>query len=273
MASVERSTLLSACRTWLRPVARWLLRSGITWKEFAELSRAVFVATATDEFGIRGRPTNVSRVALLTGLSRRDVRKARLADVAADTAEAADDALNHASRVMTGWHRDAEFLDAAGRPLDLPMSGEGASLESLLRRYAGDIPATALEKELLRSHTVERMADGRYRALRRYYMPSPMDGLAVERSGSVLADLVATVEHNLASAGREPTRFEGRAQNRRIDPRHLPAWRAFMEREAQGFLERVDEWLSTHEAAGDGTGIRLGAGVYAIHETHNGAAR
>ena len=273
MASVERSTLLSACRTWLRPVARWLLRSGITWKEFAELSRAVFVATATDEFGIRGRPTNVSRVALLTGLSRRDVRKARLADVAADTAEAADDALNHASRVMTGWHRDAEFLDAAGRPLDLPMSGEGASLESLLRRYAGDIPATALEKELLRSHTVERMADGRYRALRRYYMPSPMDGLAVERSGSVLADLVATVEHNLASAGREPTRFEGRAQNRRIDPRHLPAWRAFMEREAQGFLQHLDDCLSTHEADGEGVAIHLGTGFYTIHETQNGAAR
>ena len=84
---------------------------------------------------------------------------------------------------------------------------------------------------------------------------------------------VATVEHNLACAGREPTRFEGRAQNRRIDPRYLPAWRAFMEREAQGFLERVDEWLSTHEADGDGVGIRLGAGVYAIHETQSGAAR
>ena len=268
-----KSASLAAARVLLRPVVRLMIRAGISWKEFADLSKTAYVEVATDEFGIRGRPTNVSRVALLTGLSRRDVRKARLADVAADTAEAAEEALNHASRAMTGWHRDAEFLDAAGRPLDLPMAGDGASLESLLRRYAGDIPATALEKELLRSRTVERLPDGRYRALRRYYMPSPMDGRAVERSGSVLADLVATVEHNLASAGREPTRFEGRAQNRRIDPRYLPAWRAFMEREAQGFLERVDEWLSTHEAAGDGTGIRLGAGVYAIHETQNGAAR
>ncbi|MFO1406368.1 MAG: DUF6502 family protein [Steroidobacteraceae bacterium] len=270
MAKPERSSVLSACRTWLRPVARWLLRSGITWKEFAELSRSVFVATATEEFGIRGRPTNVSRVALLTGLSRRDVRKARLADGTGDAAEAAEEALNHASRVMTGWHLDADFIGADGRPLDLPMDGDGACLEALLRRYAGDIPATALVKELIRSQTIERTNDGRYRALRRYYMPSPMDARAVERSGSVLADLVATVEHNLARGERESARFEGRAQNRRIDPRHLPAWRAFMEREAQGFLERVDEWLSTHEATDDVAGIRLGAGVYAIQDSKTG---
>ena len=43
-----------------------------------------------------------------------------------------------------------------------------------------------------------------------------------------------------------------------------------MEREAQGFLERCDDWLSTHEigpvAAGTVIPIRLGAGVYAIQE-------
>ena len=60
-------------------------------------------------------------------------------------------------------------------------------------------------------------------------MPRAMDGRAVERAGSVLADLAATVEHNLSRTEREPSRFEGRAQNRHIDPRHLPAFRAFVE--------------------------------------------
>ncbi len=64
--SVTKSAL-NACERWLRPIARWLLRSGVTWKEFADLARGVFVVTASEEFGIRGRPTNVSRVALLTG--------------------------------------------------------------------------------------------------------------------------------------------------------------------------------------------------------------
>ncbi len=75
-----------------------------------------------------------------------------------------------------------------------------------------------------------------------------MDGQAVERAGAVIADLATTVEHNLSRDAAEPPRFEGRAQNRHVDPRQLPAFRAFMEREGQAFLERCDEWLSAHEA-------------------------
>lgn len=260
-------SIVSACRLWLRPVARWLLRSGLTWKEFADLSREVFVATATQEFGLRGRPTNVSRVALLTGLTRREVRRIQAETRDAPSA-ATEDSLNHATRVLTGWHLDADFLEHDGRPRVLSTP----SFEVLLKRYAGDIPTTALVKELIKSGSIEHLPDGGYRALRRYYMPRQMDGRAVERSGSVLADLATTVEHNLSRSEREPARFEGRAQNRSIDPRHLPAFRAFVEREAQGLLERVDDWLTAHEADAntDTTTLRLGVGVYAIHDTTTG---
>jgi Family of unknown function (DUF6502) len=263
--------IASACQRWLRPVARWLLKSGITWKEFAELSRSVFVDVAATEFGLRGRPTNVSRIALLTGLTRREVRRYRESgEVAPLQDPRAEDDLNHASRVLAGWHLDAEYIDELGRPRPLPAAGTGPTFAQLVRRYAGDIPVTALTKELLRSGSIERAADGSYRALRRYYMPRAMDGQAVERAGAVVADLVTTVEHNLSRDASEPPRFEGRAQNRHIDPRQLPAFRAFMEREGQAFLERCDEWLSAHEAQpGAGattTTLRLGAGVYAIQE-------
>ena len=75
MNSPVSTALRSACRTLLRPIALILLRGGITWKEFAELSKSVFVSVATDEFGIRGRPTNVSRVSILTGISRKEVNR------------------------------------------------------------------------------------------------------------------------------------------------------------------------------------------------------
>jgi hypothetical protein len=266
--------IITACRLWLRPIARWLLRSGVTWKEFAELSREVFVDTATDEFGIRGRPTNVSRVALLTGLARREVRRVQ-ALVRQPRTTSAEDSLNHATRVLSGWHLDADFLEPDGRPRELPASGPAPSFEVLLKRYAGDIPTTALVKELVRSRSIEKLPGGTYRVLRRYYMTRQMDGRAVERSGSVLADLATTIEHNLSRGERDPSRFEGRAQNRHVDPRHLPAFRAFVEREAQGMLERVDDWLATHEAesAAGAASLRLGVGVYAIHDTTTGESR
>jgi hypothetical protein len=186
---------------------------------------------------------------------------------------AAEEALNHASRVLTGWHLDSEFLEPSGQPRLLPADGAGASLAGLLRRYAGDIPATALVKELLKSGSVERLGDGSYRAVRRYYMPRAMDGRAVERSGSVLADLATTIEHNLSRRPSEPSRFEGRAQSHCVDTRHLPAFRAYVEREAQAMLERVDDWLAAHEAAAGGAAVRLGVGVYAIQDMTSGDSR
>ncbi len=271
MATPAPRPIINACRLWLRPIARWLLRSGLTWKEFAELSREVFVEIATQEFGLRGRPTNVSRVALLTGLARREVRRIQAATREAPAASA-EESLNHATRVLTGWHLDADFLEPDGRPRILPATGPAPSFEVLLKRYAGDIPTTALVKELVKSASIERLPDGSYRALRRYYMPRQMDGRAVERAGSVLADVATTMEHNLSRTERDPSRFEGRAQNRNIDPRHLPAFRAFVEREAQGLLERVDDWLTTHEATANAgaQGLRLGVGVYAIHDLQTG---
>jgi hypothetical protein len=267
----SQRSIVTASLRWLRPIARWLLKSGVTWKEFAELSRGVFVSVAAEEFGLRGRQTNVSRIALLTGMTRREVRRYRESDV--DTAVVdvrAEDDLNHASRVLAGWHLDREFIDEIGKPRTLDATGEGTTFAQLVRRYAGDIPVTALTKELVRSGSIERTTDGRYRALRRFYMPRAMDGQAVERAGAVIADLAATVEHNLSRDATEPPRFEGRAQNRHVDPRQLPAFRAFMEREGQAFLERCDEWLSAHEAQ-PGAGapvatLRLGVGVFAIQE-------
>ena len=46
---------------------------------------------------------------------------------------------------------------------------------------------------------------------------------------------------------------------------------AFLEKEGQAFLERVDEWLSRHEAPpADGgsktRSLRVGAGVYGIQD-------
>jgi hypothetical protein len=192
---------------------------------------------------------------------------------AAGSGTSTEESLNHASRVLTGWHLDPDFLEPDGRPRVLPAAQGQASFEVLLKRYAGDIPTTALVKELVKSGSIERLESGAYRVLRRYYMPRQMDGHAVERAGSVLADIATTVEHNLSRGPSDPSRFEGRAQSRHVDPRNLPAFRAFVEREAQGLLERVDDWLASHEAGATTEGaatVRLGVGVYAIQDEMTG---
>ena len=72
-----KDPILNACRHALRPIVRVLLRNGVTWSEFADLGKELFVDVARSDYGIQGRPTNTARVALMTGLSRREVTRVK----------------------------------------------------------------------------------------------------------------------------------------------------------------------------------------------------
>lgn len=259
-----KSQVLTAFRLTFRPVARILLRAGITWKELTEVVKATYVEVASDDFGLQGRPTNVSRVSILTGLTRREVR--RLRDLLDEADPQVFQRMNNATRLLSGWYQDPDFSDGQGQPLALRAEGDGQTFQALWKRYAGDIPVTAMLKELLHVGAVEQTADGKLRALTRYYMPALLDAEAVIRSGSVLEDLGNTVAYNLHRKPEDPSHFERRASNTRIPREAVDEFRAFLEDEAQGFLERVDAWLTTHEAekARSTHLIRLGLGAYWI---------
>jgi hypothetical protein len=265
---------LAALRLALRPVFRLLLRSGVTWQDASDVCKATLVEVATNEFGLHGRPTNMSRVAIMTGLGRREVR--RLRDLLTSAPAIEPGRLHSATRVLTGWHLDADFTDDAGLPLDLPFEAGPAktgepSFAGLCRRYGGDLAPVTMRRELARVGALEEQADGTLKVLKRYYMPLQMDPDAMVRAGSMLEDLGTTVSFNLGRPEDEPRRFAGRATNTRISPADARRFRAYLELEGQAFLERVDEWLSRHELADDGTGgkartFRIGVGVYGIHD-------
>jgi hypothetical protein len=259
-----KKAALSACRLLLRPLVYLLLKSGVSWREFAEVSKTSFVEVATDRFGIRGRPTNASRVAILTGLGRREVARQRELLEAGSPPE--PPYLNAATRVLSGWHQDPDYLDADGQPRVIAATGAAPSFEDLCRRHGGDIPASALLKELRSVGAISRGDDRALRALSRVYIPLRVDAAKVLRAGSVLEDIGTTVVHDLTCPPRQLLRFERRAVNDRIAQKHLAEFRQFLELEGQGFLERVDDWLTRHEASAEesarGETLRLGVGVY-----------
>ena len=57
METVDREALFQGTRQLLAPLASLLLKCGLTWREFAEVGKGVFVDVASREYGIRGRAT------------------------------------------------------------------------------------------------------------------------------------------------------------------------------------------------------------------------
>jgi hypothetical protein len=261
---VDKALTLEFLGRVLEPIVRLMLRAGVTWKEFSELSKAKFVDVATADFGIRGRPTNASRVAILTGLDRRDVRKLRKA---APTAPP-QGYQSKASQILDAWHHDAEFLDARGKAAALELDGDGPTFSALVRRYAPALPVVAMAKELKSVGAVEELADGRLRPLTRAYVPRGLPAERLRLWASVLSDVANTIEHNFTRDDPTPSRFERRALNLRVDRRALPEFRELLEAEGQAFLERIDDWLSAHQAtdSDDASAVRLGVGLYQIED-------
>lgn len=265
-----RSVALAACRAALKPLVRILLKHGVMHREFVELSKQVYVEIARDDYGIRGRPTNVARMALLTGMDRKEVTrvKTRL-ERRADQVPSQDrqQGQDRITRVLSGWHQDREFLGIGGKPLELPLDGPAPSFAALVKRYGGDVPASTILRELKRTGTA-RVADDTVQVLRRNYRLDTVDAAALSRAGSVLRDIGQTVAHNLYRAPRDESRFEARATNVLIPPWALPAYRKFVYAEGQAFLEKIDAWLTAaeipeQEKAGSGA-QRVGLGLYWI---------
>jgi hypothetical protein len=246
-----------------------LLSCGVPWKEFAEIAKSAYVEVATERFGKRGRPTNVSRTAVLTGLTRRDVRKQRTKLASTQTPRTGY--VTKASLLLSAWHLDPQFTDKKGKPRPLPADGAGLSFAALLKRCGGaDVQPTTLLKELIGAGCVRRRADGRLQALRRDYIPQTTDAQLVKLWGARLADLATTYAHNMARTEREVARFERSAVSDRIPSSALPEFRKVLEKEGQAFLERMDAWLTAQQVLPaqevETNVLRLGVGVYHIQD-------
>jgi hypothetical protein len=282
MADNLKAHVIATVKSLMKPIIMLLLRNGVTYKEFALLCKSIFVEAAAQDYGIRGRPTNVSRIAVLTGIDRKEVK--RIKDMLQENTIAveAQTAQDRITRLLTAWHRDPEFSDGDHQARQLPLEGPSGSFQSLVRRFGGDVPRQALFKEMLRVGVIARQETGVI-PLSRYFFPAQSDPHALLRAGSVISELGETLFHNLylvddsKPSQKQRRRFERRASNNHVDSRHAKAFQAFLDTEGQAFLERVDAWLSEHEvtesqdgvdsAVREDRGIRLGVGVYAIEKS------
>ncbi len=253
--------VIQSCRHLLRPVVRFLLRQGVQWNDFAELAKETYVEMARADYGIDGRPTNNSRVAMLTGLSRREV--ARVRDVLLDAVPQEDERQgSRMARILTGWHTDPEFTGSDGQPRELGAE----AFDALLTRYAGDLPHTAVRKEMLKHGLIGELDDGTYRVLQRDFVYSSLDPEIVRQLGVALHDHATTLEHNLNENRDGERRFEGLADNASIPATAMGEFQRFVEMRGLAFLEDIDAWLSEHQTDEQGARtVRLGAGAYLIH--------
>lgn len=255
---MEIKTLLAnSLYQLLRPVARIAMRHGLTTRDFHDIAKKAFVDVAREAYGIGGRPTNKSRVAALTGLTRAEV--ARLVDLNGEGSDERLGGRHPLNRVVTHWLRGADWTDADGQPRELLVEGESGSFSALVRAVGCDLPWQTLLRELQRMEIVERR-DESVRLCKRGFIPG--GGEEADRIpflGENAAALVDTIDHNLR--GDEP-RIERKLVFRGLDEAGCQRLEALVREQGQQWLEFLNNDIGATSAEDPGQDRFTGVGLY-----------
>ena len=241
-----KQQVLDAFLLVMRPIVRILLRYGIGSREFVEVAKTAYVDVASSDFGLRGRPTNISRVAVMTGLTRKEVKRLR------DKIESGDSRISVKTTpladVLHHWHAQEEFTDARGRPMALPFSGEGKSFSTLVKKYGGDIPAGAMRTELSRVGAIRENPNGELEVLERVVVPdSDHDGLIAVLVHGAYA-LLSNIAHNsdpIRDNDQMPNRF---AYTQAVTTDRTSQIRRIAKDRIGDFAQSIDDIFIAYEA-------------------------
>lgn len=184
----------------LRPLATAMIRAGMTFPMFNKLAREAFVEAAAEDFPVDGDPPNQSRIAILSGVHRKEIR--RLFEQDRSIPEPPP-TLPLSAKVIAVWTSASEYLDAGGKPRPLPRScsDDTPSFEKLVRSVSKDIRPRSLLDEWVRQEIAE-IHDDMVHLVRPAFLPAGGYDEKAYFFGRNVRDHVAAGAHNLAGDGQ-----------------------------------------------------------------------
>jgi len=244
-----REQLNTAYGRLLNPLIQILIRNGVTAMETCELVRKVFVDAATArEFALSGRRMSDTRIAILTGLSRKEVY--RLRHEKSNPKEGAN--LSRVMRVVAGWNQDPDFTGPYGLSLAVPFEADPSvntpSFTELVRRHSGDMAPRAMLDELLRTGLAVMDDQGLIRNTGRTHIPIKLDPAAIERLGRVIARIADTLDFNNQLTDPEDGRYETHVEtDLGLTQEQYEEFNIYLRQKCQLLIETLDKWLAMQE--------------------------
>lgn len=270
-----QEALLRGAVAALRPYVRRMLDVGITFGRLEAALRELFVDVAAREMGPPGGPPTDSRVSILTGINRKEVRRIR--SLATDAAPRTFSRSLVAS-LVSRWVTDARTTDAAGRPTPVPYDARrGPSFVGLARKTTLDLHPRALLDVLIGAGAAV-LREGDVVALTRAaYVPQRGRPEALAMLADDPPELIETMLHNVLDEGEGP-RLQQKLAYDNIGSDGLARLRAALRREADRLFKRSNAVLLRHDRdrsahAPGGARTYAGIGIYYFEASREGQPR
>ena len=202
--TLQPDALLRPLRRLLRPLVRLLIQGGVTFPALADLLRSLYVEVAARELLTDPRARTDSRISLLTGVHRKEIRRWRSETRPEDTAPPV---ITRTSQIIAHWLHDDEYVDAERRPLPLPRlprSEGGPSFERLVQSVTSDVRPRAVLDDWLNHGIVAMDAYDRVVLDTAAFVPRPGSAEQLFYFGRNLHDHVSAAAANVTASGSAP---------------------------------------------------------------------
>jgi len=259
----------------MRPLVRLMMQSGLTFPVLADSLRRLFVEIAINDLLTDTRARTDSRISLLTGVHRKEIR--RLREMPADTTEAPD-IVTLVSQIVARWVGAVPFIDGDGRPLPLRRTGgdgAGPSFDELVASVTSDVRPRAVLDDLLGHGVVFMDAEDRVNLNADAFIPRAGGEEQLFYFARNLHDHVAAAVANISAAAASPFLDRSVHYDRLTAPQleelrdyaRAAAMRALLDvnRRAQELTEATPDTDPKEPG-------RINFGVYVFEETERPAA-
>jgi hypothetical protein len=263
--------LVRALQYLLRPLVRLLLLNHVTYPVFCNLLKGIYVEMGVGEFSSGEQRLSDSRLSLLTGIHRKDIKRLR--------AEPAQEyrpppSVSLGARLVAQWTGAGPFLDENGRPLVLARlegSSGAPSFADLVSSVSTDIRPRSVLDEWLRLGIVEIEDDQRVRLRVEAFVPEKGFDEKSHYFGRNLHDHIAAAAHNLEARGLPM--LERSVYYDRLSPESVQELADLSERLGMEALQKVNRRamrLQKKDASGRAARLRMNFGIYFFHGTGKG---
>lgn len=258
-------------RVTMRPFIRLLLRYGVGYGDFSAIVKELFVEVADEHFRIDGRKQTISRISVLTGITRREIKK-----ILSETPDTKGEyfIFNHAARIITSWLHDKEFQDCDGKAAGLATGIDGpGTFNALVRKYGNNTPSRAILDELIRVGAVETDDNGVAKMLSLGYVPTKDSQEMLSLSLQSVADHISTIDYNDTHKPAD-SRLQLTVNYDNVTDDGVEVFKQISQAKSKEILLFLDRFLSTQDRDSnqsiDGTGTnRTGLGIFYYEEARD----
>lgn len=260
----SQNIIIEALRLLLRPISRFCLRHGLRVQDLLEAAKVALLTAAQQEIESQGGDVNVSKLAVMTGLHRRDVMRIYQRE---ETKEGPQGTLR---KIIGQWQHDKRFTNSSGLPRTLGFEGVESEFRDLVNSVSQDLNHATVLFELERIGVVKKTRDG-LKLVGRTYVAKGDIKQGYGMLASDVTDLMTAVQQNVFEE-HDPPNLHGKTIFDKIPSNLTQTVRELLYREGSAFHKRIRGLLSQYDVdvnpdvKSDDSFLRVALGTFSVIE-------